>query len=60
MGKNWKKEFYGNKQTIGEDQPPPKVLRSSSSRKLKDVEMETSATSKRIINVSILENLNFL
>ena len=39
---------------IGEDQPPPKVHRSSSSRKVKDVEMETSATSNRIIHVSIL------
>ena len=48
-----KKEFYGKK-TIGEDQSPPKVLRSSSSRKVKDVEMETSATSNRIIHVSIL------
>ena len=50
MGKNWKKEFYGNKQTIGEDQPPSTVLRSSSSRKVKDVEIETSATRKRINN----------
>ena len=47
MGKNSKKEK-------GEDQSPPKVFRSSFSRKVKDVEMETSATSNRIIDVSIL------
>ena len=55
MGKNSKKEKGVLwKKTIGEDQPPPKVLRSSSSREVKDIEMETSATSNRIIDVSLL------
>ena len=55
MAKNSKKEKGVLwKKTIGADQPPPKVLRSSSSSKVKDVEMETSATSNRIIDVSIL------
>ena len=33
MEKNWKKGFYGNKQTIGEDQPPQKYSETPSVEK---------------------------